>query len=426
MQRAVFLLALGGATLLIGIVTPAPSSESDVQSNEDEAVLAEILADPEMTISDEEWARRQASGSLEQSISSRFRSSGIQIAYTQWKSDEATQVVGVKRSPETTEDEFAEFQSAVLDHFNGLGVTIEIAEAQHTSDELLAAADTLFAEKDSWARGSVDQIIGAGPDPVNGEAIIWALTDVPDAIIESASLMVNVPVRVEITERPTDATRFVDTSPWTAGNALTHIPANAGTSRHHCSEGYAWRRWDTGVVHAGSAGHCWGTGTSVYQSTSDQRIGYVNHRSLHNSTADALLILLRWGIADNSVWVTALSGGTLLREVVAVDPEPDDNIGATVCASGATTLRRCGEIALRNQTITTESGTVFRLTCVRMDRTIIGGDSGGPILSTLSGSGNVVAYGQIKGFGFPGGDCATFYSTVINISAELEATILIN
>ena len=104
----------------------------------------------------------------------------------------------------------------------------------------------------------------------------------------------------------------------------------------------------------------------------------------------------------------------------------DENIGADVCFSGANGGTHCGEITDANVTRGFKDGTSTRdLTCVKMPAgNIVGGDSGGPVLSTYS-NGKVHAWGQTVGTQADA-NCAAVHTPVLAISAAVGATILVN
>ncbi|MEU4294072.1 hypothetical protein AB0E63_38125 [Kribbella sp. NPDC026596] len=243
-----------------------------------------------------------------------------------------------------------------------------------------------------------------------------------------ATARFKVPLRFVISQPMTRAGRYNDTAPWDAGNALTHVVGDIGqVGRAHCTQGFSWQRWSDNLNYASSAGHCWTINTNVFNGDPSQRIGYVAGRWFANfGPTDFELIRPTVGYVTATAWIGGPQTSDLRVVAGADNVNSDENIGADVCFSGANGGTHCGEITDANVTRGFNDGTSTRdLTCVKMPAgNIVGGDSGGPVLSTYS-NGKVHAWGQTVGTQADA-NCAAVYTPVLAISAAVGATILVN
>ena len=111
-----------------------------------------------------------------------------------------------------------------------------------------------------------------------------------------------------------------------------------------------------------------------------------------------------------------------IRKVVAVDTAW--NVGDSVAMSGRSTGLNVSTVKLATYTLPSCAGEFAGLVGVLMQNHITDyGDSGGPWLTTLSGSGDVVAHGQHFGRGCASGYAGSFFIKLNTISALQGVTL---
>lgn len=274
-------------------------------------------------------------------------------------------------------------------------------------------------------------IVGASVDEATGRLTATATAGV-EGLTKAARQRFGDVVDI-VAGRPVEVQdRYYDTAPWTSGNALWDNNSASGRSTAQCTQGYNWRRWSDSVRYASTAGHCFTPGVSAYNGSTTQRIGYVGTRYLNNGEyVDFEPIHITYGSVDNSIWVGGNSTGDM-RRVVAADNDGTQT-GNAVCSSGANGGLVCGTIVNRTTSLTYSSAygspTLYNITCVKASSTrlTVGGDSGGPWLSTFS-NGTVMAWGQHIGLA----DCDhdgkndMVFSSVKNIALRVSSSLVVS
>ncbi|WP_157574391.1 trypsin-like serine protease [Jiangella muralis] len=380
----------------------------------------------------EQYTALQASAELTASSKIAEGGQGAEVATVHWSAEDEALIVAYKPDPNADAQAIEDYKDSVQQHFNdaGVGHLIEQMEVSYTDSELLAAAERLSETDTAWAGDLADLITIIGPDPMNSAIYLATSVEAP-GLAELASTASGYPIRADVSGPIMSANRVIDTSPWTAGNALTDIQSDAGRAGEHvCTQGFGWISWATGNEISSTAGHCFALNASVYQGNPNQRIGFVSQNHFAGATADAAAITLRSGVPDTGFWLGRASTEVRLP-VHAADPKPDST-GTYVCVSGATTDERCGSITLRNQILRYSDGTRhLRMSCAKMDPGPRGGDSGGPVYAGWVSAEWNVAYGQLSAFIVPGSDgkpnqCAAIFSPAVEISGALQATIMLD
>jgi hypothetical protein len=276
---------------------------------------------------------------------------------------------------------------------------------------------------------AVRNVVGASVDEATGRLTGTALTDVA-GLTKAARQRFGDVVDIVAGQRVEVQDRYYDTAPWTSGNALWDNNSSSGRSTALCTQGFNWRRWSDNARYASTAGHCFDPGVSAYNGNTAQRIGYVGTRYLNNGEyVDFEPIHITYGSVDNSIWVGGNSTGDL-RRVVAADNDGTQT-GDAVCSSGANGGLVCGTIVNRTTSLTYSSAygspTLHNITCVKASssKLTVGGDSGGPWLSTFS-NGTVMAWGQHIGRADCDHDGKTdmMFSSVKNIALRTSSSII--
>lgn len=332
--------------------------------------------------------------------------------------------------------------SEVASHFEkaaaiqGYDVEISVAQSALTDDQLTDASNEVVDKLDEWAGELASIVVRIGPDYQDRSVLIES-TEYSVELQERAQAAFSVDFKFQTTDAPYeyDADRFNDTSPWTAGNALSHAPNSIQT---YCTQGFNWRRWSDGARLMSTAGHCFAGNTSVYNgNNATQRMGVVIRRWFSDGgPTDFEFIQPTVGAVDNSMW-NNINYQDVWRRVVAASNVNDASIlESDVCISGARTLTEfpmsCGYISAVNQTIrfNNDDGTHYtirNLTCVASAWDLgRGGDSGAPVFSTYT-NGTIYAWGQHVGsLTNGGGPCAGYFTPVVVISATAQASLIIS
>ena len=428
--------ALVAALALIAAVAGSASASATEPSAPDQGPVAAATSGPS-SLSNTQLAQLKAHSVLEKATFAK----GIEYQHVEVNDDDSITVVVTADSAARAKSSSralapsitADLQAASID----LGVKVEVR--QISDKRLDAAADQVFDTLDKWAGDLAHLVNRVGPDYDQSAVIIGSAADSAELRARAAAARFGVPVRFKVGDSPTVTGRFDDTTPWTAGNALTAVAANAGRSAS-CTQGYSWRRWSDNVAYASTAGHCYGINTSVYNGNPNQRIGYVAGRWYANEgPTDFELIRPTVGSVDATVWVGPKVTNDHRVVKGADNANSNANISKVVCFSGANGGMNCGNIMSINQRIEfTNPDTNLKywtrnLTCVRFASSasgFTGGDSGGPVLSTYS-DGSAYAWGQtVGGWFFEDGtldwdnECAGIFTPVVVISAAVGASLI--
>lgn len=114
---------------------------------------------------------------------------------------------------------------------------------------------------------------------------------------------------------------------------------------------------------------------------------------------------------------------SVVRRVVTFDPLW--NVGASVAMSGRSSGLNVMTVKLPTYTLPSCAGDYAGLVGVLMQSHVTApGDSGGPWLTTQSGTGYMVAHGQHFGFGCAADYTGSFFIKLNSISSAQSASIL--
>lgn len=300
-------------------------------------------------------------------------------------------------------------------------------------DKTLDTAVGQLSDYGKWAGDLAHLVTQVSADHTKSVVIIGST--VRSAELERrATARFKVPFRFVVSQPAKAKGRYKDDAPWSAGNALTHDISLIGqVGKATCTQGFSWRRWSDNLNYASSAGHCWQINQSVFNGVKEQRIGYVAGRWFTDlGPTDFELIRPTVGSVDATVWIGGPQTSDLRNVAGADNVNSDENIGETVCVSGANGGTTCGKITDANvtRTFTDEVGnplySIRNLTCVQMTSVFPrGGDSGAPVLSTYSNR-DAFAWGQfVGGNEDPANTCNSSYTPVLAISAAVGASIIL-
>jgi len=275
-------------------------------------------------------------------------------------------------------------------------------------------------EAGAWsARLGVEGISFVNTKPEAGAVEVGAVGDAPSSTASELIIDgVSVTVRPGMPDGPAivEQSRDDDVAPWSGGASLR--PDTTQSSSAFCTAGFNWRRWSTGELYSSTADHCyrngsrpnwynWGTLLGTVFLYSDQ-VDTVMLRTSPRSQVNPNVF-----VGNNNTttvrWVTAVSPGPFVSQVVALSGGNSGLTATTVFATG-TFDAGVGPMA-----------TTAMTTCVP-------GDSGSPVLTTSSSASgsNVTAHGQHRGQWNEdhtwAGRCV--FLPVVSISAALSVSIL--
>lgn len=243
----------------------------------------------------------------------------------------------------------------------------------------------------------------------------------------------NVALRAEIAEATTQA-RYSDGGQWEGGMALAVAatnPFNPGTS--HCTSGFSWKKWGTGVVYGSTAEHC----------ARDRNTGAVVRTRFFNGanpvgdryftcpggTQACDTLLMRqvnsantWG---NTAWWGARNTASYLRVTAAQQSVMNVRVWVSGARSGLQS-----SIILNTAAVNQWGGAAVEMSSY----VTTGGDSGAP-WGVATTSTTMTAFGQhygafCHGGGWVEGECVggvprSAYTPVTAISAALSASLYI-
>jgi len=285
---------------------------------------------------------------------------------------------------------------------------VTYALVSYSANELEALATRLLADQASWAGASG---IGGGYDPVSNRVLLQVDPAAPGADIQIAAIRkLNDPrVSLQILKSVGGVveSRTADWAPWTTGAAID-------SANYSCTLGWAWKLWSNSQVVGSTARHC----TDLVWSNNGVYVGTV-----FQSTPAADSALMNGSSYSPSVFVGPAATADI-RPVVGVDTSWA--YGDLVAMSGRTTGLNVAAVQLPTYTLPACAGAYAGLSGVLMQTHVTaGGDSGGPWLTTLSGSGDAIAHGQHFGRGCLAGYAGSFFVKLNSISAAQHASILV-
>ncbi|OPG09435.1 serine protease [Microbispora sp. GKU 823] len=279
---------------------------------------------------------------------------------------------------------------AVTDTARAAGVAVEVRAAEHSREELRAAADRLWRSSGVEHGGQL-QAVKIISDGRGLEAAVRPGRKSPLAPLPE----LGVPVDVVEQEPPTPTSRCDDGVPWYGGLAIRPSGEWGGACggnenlRYTCTGGFG--------VHIGSteylltAGHC----ATVGETLLDGAGQYIGEATLRHAEHD--LVLVRTDAADR-IWDGVPGVSDFTKPVVGwVWTFP----GQSLCYSGATSGANCGYTVVKDEyTKFCYEGRCWSdlIAAKRKGRfSVAGGDSGGPVFSLINNSAWIQAAGTVTG-----------------------------
>lgn len=293
---------------------------------------------------------------------------------------------------------------------SGTSLNVRLLKVRYTAAELDDLATKLLADQTAWAGASG---IGGGYDPKANRVLLQVDAGYKNADVLIASIKKLNDPRVILQVLPNVGggveSRVADFSPWSTGANIV------GSTGYGCTLGWAWKLWSNNQVVGSTARHCTDLGwynNGVYVGTVFQS----------NKNADSAF--MQGGGYSPSVFVGNQTTSDI-RPVVAIDTAW--SVGDSVAMSGAASGLNVSTVQIPSYTLPSCMPTdVQGLTGVLMaTHPTTGGDSGGPWLTTRSGTGFAVAHGQHLGYGCLLGYTGSFFIKLNTVSAAQQATILL-
>jgi hypothetical protein len=328
-----------------------------------------------------------------------------------WDPDRRVLVVALAGNVNGTSSDVERAKSSVLAVSKGLNV--EFRSVRYSRTELEQLASWLFSTMDEWAPGLTGA--GGGFDQDANRVVVSVRLDTGHASAWAERVRALNDDRITVKYfmprgGPWLENRLDDFAPWTGG-AWLHFSStvDATTSNAWCTLGFTWRKWSNNALYGGTANHC--TDEGAYTRFYNDKV-FVGLPILTSPASDSMLL----GGSSYSATVFVGSQSTNdIRLVKAVDTSW--NVNDLVAFSGA----RSGLVTARVQR------TGYLDPCIGLHLTLMdqhvttGGDSGGPWLTTMSGSGDVVAHGQHIGRSCEYG--GSVFMPLQTISAKLSSSL---
>lgn len=321
--------------------------------------------------------------------------------------DQATRTV-VVRLVEPAADRLAQVKSSIAAAADGL--TVRYESVKYSRTELERLAHRLFSTP--GVHGA-----GGGWDPATNRVQVLVRNDTGQSAAWARRIAALNDDRIVMrtftpAPGPWYESRLDDAAPWKGGAWLHHSSTLGATSTNGwCTMGFVWRKWTTNVRYAGTAQHCTDEGryTTFYNNKT-----FLGRAAYTSPASDSMLL---GGSTYNPTVFVGSVNTTDVRKVKGVDNSwlPGDPVAFSGALSGLKVAKvvkggyfePCHEkwVTLMDQHVTTY------------------GDSGGPWLTTMSGSGDVIAHGQHLGFGCAPGGRGSVFMPVNTISSYLDASI---
>jgi hypothetical protein len=285
---------------------------------------------------------------------------------------------------------------------------IEYAQVGYAADDLEALSAKLLGDQAAWAGATG---IGGGFDPKANRVLLQVDPKYKDAdtLIAAIKKLDDPRVTLQILESVGNGqeSRVADSAPWKAGAAIDSTTSG-------CTLGWTWRMWTTNEVVGSTARHCadlvW-YNNSIYVGT------------VFKSAKWADSALMRGTSYSPSVFVGNTTTNDI-RPVVGIDTSW--NYGDAVAMSGRTTGLTVSTVAIPSYTMPSCAGDYAGIDGVLMEtHPTSGGDSGGPWLTTQSGTGYAIAHGQHFGYGCAAGYGGSFFIRLNTIASAQGASLLV-
>jgi len=267
----------------------------------------------------------------------------------------------------------------------------------------------LLENQSEWAGASG---IGGGFDPQSNRVLLQVDPKYKDAdkLTNAIKNLKDPRVSLQILESAGDGvfeSRTDDHAPWTAGAAID-------STNYICTLGWTWRKWSTNEVVGSTARHC--TELAWYNNGT-----YVGTVFQSKQSADSAI--MRGSTYSPSVFV----GNQTTNDIRAVVGfRATWAVGDAVAMSGRTTGLNVTTVRIPTYTLPSCGGPAAGVSGVLMQAHVTDdGDSGGPWLTTQSGTGNVIAHGQHVGHGCATGYTGSFFVKVNSISSAQGVSLLV-
>lgn len=305
----------------------------------------------------------------------------------------------------TSAEAIEEAQKAVESIKTPLEVKFQLVE--YTQSELEKLAVEFF---DDPQLAEVTRILGGGYDPGLNRVIV----EVPEGDPLAAEAVREIErrkdprfqVSISTFLGVSDESRTADIAPFSGG---AKIVSSTGV----CTMGFTWTPWGSTTNVGSTARHC----ANLNWYNNGNSVGTVTSSFPGPDSA-----FITGKTYDPSVFVGGVNTITI-RKVVGVDTSWSN--GDAVAMSGATSGLNTAYVdkpAYHRPASCSSQGQAHWGVLMRTHVTA-GGDSGGPWLTTLAGSGNAIAHGQHVGRGCVAGSEGSFFIRLTDISSSQQASI---
>ncbi|MFJ9446989.1 S1 family peptidase [Kitasatospora sp. NPDC101235] len=275
------------------------------------------------------------------------------------------------------------------------GIAATVRQAPYTLRQLREARDRLVA---AAVRGDAGAVWNSAGPAADGTGLVVDYTPGPvhrnraltrEQVAARAAELAGVPVVATPATAPTaTATRHSDANPWSGGAELA-VPGGG-----FCTSGFgAWRDRKAVMI---TAHHCGASGT--YKTGTGTEIGAVSDS---DSGLDAALITLK-GSPSGKFYDGMWNNGT--GYVKRAFGAGRNNVGDLVCDNGAMSGVHCGLKITKTDVATSVQG-AWRSDLDYATRTddstitVAQGDSGGPVIASVTGGEDMQARGIISAGG---------------------------
>jgi hypothetical protein len=276
-----------------------------------------------------------------------------------------------------------------------------------------ATAADMAANPSEWKTFFGSAVMADHLDPSTGELHV-SLATTPDKpstqLPDGTPVVIDPPVTVDL-----QVGRTADTSPWFDGDKISDP-----TGAYRCTSGFAWKKWSTSEILGSTADHCSVASGSLTWLQNSHAFG---HGILSNPNVDTILLRADGSSSFDapipSVWVGP-AVTSVSRPVVNFMATPA--VGETVALSAAVSGLNSGPIWATGYYYGSKGPWVL----VNWSG-CLGGDSGGTWLTTQSGTGYVVAWGQHEALvTYPNGAQYCAFEPLNPISSALQASIVLD
>jgi hypothetical protein len=261
-------------------------------------------------------------------------------------------------------------------------VSVE-ASARHSFSSRTAEAKVheLWRSKSRWAGAYAADIVFSHPG--KGQLVVLVkdhVAEIHDRVPADLKPFVTV-ARGGVADMAGSPTS--DRGGWTGGNHI--YSANSAGRTKYCTQGFAWRSWDTGAVLGSTARHCYQDAGPFVEWYHDGR--HLGTRTQAGCCSDDVLFLrpAPGTVFNASIWVWLSGGGVQERVVTGAGVNLVDD---TVAFYGMTSGGGIGKVIMRGPPL-------YEAWIYTDAHQVRAGDSGGPVYKTRS-NGTVEARGTVS------------------------------